>query len=70
MTFSPDGAPLIGRVPDAAGRVFVVAGLNGSGFMKGAMSGKLLAALIDGDARAAELLRSADPARFAVARQL
>lgn len=70
MTFSPDGAPLIGRVPDAAGRVFVVAGLNGSGFMKGAMSGKLLAALIDGDARAAELLRSADPARFAAARQL
>ncbi len=31
---------------------------------KGAMAGKLLANLIDGDATARDLLRPADPARF------
>ncbi len=52
---------VIGRLTSAARETAAVVF---SCAQKGAMAGKLLANLIDGDATARELLRPADPARF------
>lgn len=59
MPFSIDGAPIIGVVPlpsqrlaaPARSSLYVVSGLGASGFMKGPMAGKLLAAVIADDGR-------------------
>jgi sarcosine oxidase subunit beta len=61
MPFTPDGKPLIGRVPGRDG-VWIVTGLGSSGFGRGPMAGKLLAhALHTGTP--APVLTEADPAR-------
>ncbi len=61
MPFTPDGKPLIGRIPGRDG-LWIVTGLASSGFGRGPMAGKLLAdALHTG--RPAPVLAEADPAR-------
>jgi glycine/D-amino acid oxidase-like deaminating enzyme len=61
MPFTPDGKPLIGRIPGRDG-VWIVTGLASSGFGRGPMAGKLLAdALHMGTP--APVLAEADPAR-------
>jgi sarcosine oxidase subunit beta len=61
MPFTPDGKPLIGRIPGRDG-VWIVTGLASSGFGRGPMAGKLLAdALHTGTP--APVLAEADPAR-------
>jgi glycine/D-amino acid oxidase-like deaminating enzyme len=55
---------MIGKIPNAEGDVYVMTGMGASGFMKGAMAGKLLAALMADDERAAQILKPADPRRF------
>src|SRR5262249_44203266 len=61
MPFTPDGKPLIGRIPARDG-LWIVTGLASSGFGRGPMAGKLLAdALHTG--RPAPVLAEADPAR-------
>ena len=46
MPFSPDGMPIIGRIP-LRKNLYVVTGLASSGFGRGPMAGKLLADYID-----------------------
>ena len=61
MPFSPDGNPVIGRLPHLD-NLYVVTGLGHSGFGPGPMAGKLLADLIHEGHRPA-VLAEADPAR-------
>lgn len=66
MPFSKDGNPIIGKLENGFHNIWTVTGLGGSGFMRGAMSGILLAELMAGEDRLkiAELLSPADPSRF------
>ncbi|HYB42978.1 MAG TPA: FAD-dependent oxidoreductase [Candidatus Methylomirabilis sp.] len=61
MPFSPDGKPLIGRLPGRAG-LWIASGLASSGFGRGPMAGKLLADALHTGAPA-PVLAEADPAR-------
>ena len=61
MPFTPDGKPLIGRVPGRDG-VWIVTGLASSGFGRGPMAGKLLAGAFH-TGTPAPVLAEADPAR-------
>src|SRR5262249_44276202 len=61
MPFTPDGKPLIGRVPGRNG-LWIVTGLASSGFGRGPMAGKLLAEGLHTGALA-PVLADADPAR-------
>ena len=62
MPFSGDGRPLISKAGQA---LYVCTGLGASGFMRGAMSGILLAQMITSSKSAATLLAEADPQRAA-----
>ena len=78
MPFSDDGRPIIGQLfsaddsnmsPPRLPPLWCVTGLGGSGFMRGAMAGALLAELISGKTkarrrRARALLSAACPSRF------
>ena len=61
MPFSLDGRPLIGRIPSRAD-LWIVSGLASSGFGRGPMAGKLLAAALH-TGTPAPVLAEADPAR-------
>lgn len=61
MPFSIDGAPLIGALP-GHDNLYIVGGMGGSGFGRGAMAGKLLAETIH-EGQPLPLLKDADPAR-------
>ena len=61
MPFSPDGMPLIGRIP-LKKNLYVVSGLASSGFGRGPMAGKLLADYID-TGHMPQPLIEADPGR-------
>ncbi len=65
MGFTPDGLPLIGRLPGRSG-LFVAAGFNGGGFSWAAIVGKIVAAELDGEAHGFDLT-AFDPGRFALA---
>lgn len=63
---TPDRRPLIGAVP-GADDLFVIAGFNGFGVMRGGGAGRRLAVLLseaEGSAEGRELLAPVDPARF------
>ncbi len=62
MPFSPDGAPIIGRIPSRE-NLYIVSGLASSGFGRGPMAGKLLADYIHTGHRPF-VLEEADPARW------
>ena len=75
MPFTPDGAPIIGRLDDSESPLYCATGLGGSGFCRGPASGIILAMLInDGRLHAhiedkeglLSLLRHTDPNRFSV----
>jgi sarcosine oxidase, subunit beta len=61
MPFTRDLRPLIGKIPHLD-NLYLLTGLNSSGFEKGLMSGKLLAELINHRA-AVPILSEADPAQ-------
>ena len=61
MPFSPDGLPIIGRIP-LRKNLYVVTGLASSGFGRGPMAGKLLAAYVS-TRRMPQPLAEADPGR-------
>ena len=61
MPFSPDGKPIIGRIP-LRKNLYVVTGLASSGFGRGPMAGKLLADYIH-SGHMPQPLAEADPAR-------
>ena len=61
MPFTPDGLPIIGRVP-LRKNLYVVTGLASSGFGRGPMAGKLLADCVD-KGHMPETLAEADPGR-------
>jgi glycine/D-amino acid oxidase-like deaminating enzyme len=61
MPFSPDGAPLIGQIPQRP-NLYIVSGLASSGFGRGPMAGKLLADYIH-TGHPHPALAEADPAR-------
>jgi sarcosine oxidase subunit beta len=61
MSFSLDGRPLIGKIPQFD-NLYVVSGLCSSGFGRGPMAGKLLAEYLDTGARPS-VLDGADPGR-------
>jgi glycine/D-amino acid oxidase-like deaminating enzyme len=74
MPFSADDRPILGPLPlpQLPGRphesVWVITGLGPSGFMRGPMSGLLVAEALLGNEKAARLLKEggADPMRFTV----
>ena len=61
MPFSPDGEPVIGKIPQRE-HLFILTGLCSSGFGRGPMAGKLLAEYIHTGHRSM-VLAEADPAR-------
>ena len=61
MPFSPDGEPVIGKIPQRD-NLFILTGLCSSGFGRGPMAGKLLADYIHTGDRPL-VLAEADPAR-------
>ncbi len=61
MPFSLDGKPLIGKIPQLE-NLYIVSGLDSSGFGRGPMAGKLLADYIHTGHRP-HVLAEADPAR-------
>jgi sarcosine oxidase subunit beta len=64
MTVSPDWQPLLGALPILSG-LYCAAGFSGQGFKISPAVGDLMAGLILGEARAAEVLAPFRPARFA-----
>jgi glycine/D-amino acid oxidase-like deaminating enzyme len=73
MPFSRDGKPIIGALVNEEGEriggLWCISGLGGAGFMRGGMAGLLLAEMMEGNPAAANLLLTADPARFRVAEE-
>jgi len=65
MPFSPDGEPVIGKIPQRD-NLFILTGLGSSGFGRGPMAGKLLADYIHTGDRPL-VLAEADPARCVTA---
>ena len=61
MPFSPDGKPVIGRIPHLD-NLYIVSGLASSGFGRGPMAGKLIADFVHTGHRPPVLAES-DPAR-------
>lgn len=61
MPFSPDGKPIIGKIP-LRENLYIVGGLASSGFGRGPMAGKLLAEYIH-TGHLPSVLNEADPAR-------
>ena len=65
MPFSPDGRPMIGRIPHIDG-LYILTGLASSGFGRGPMAGKLIADYVHTGHRPPVLTES-DPARCVTA---
>eukprot|EP00298_Acanthocystis_sp_HF-20_P005376 c15564_g1_i1.p1 GENE.c15564_g1_i1~~c15564_g1_i1.p1 ORF type:complete len:454 (+),score=231.76 c15564_g1_i1:3-1364(+) len=65
MPFCSDGLPLIGNPLKESDSFFVCGGMSSSGFMCGAMAGKLLAQGIANEGKFSDSLKVADPTRFA-----
>jgi len=61
MPFSPDGAPILGKIPHRR-NLYIVSGLASSGFGRGPMAGQLVAEYIHTGHRPS-VLAEADPAR-------
>jgi sarcosine oxidase subunit beta len=57
MPFSPDGDPIIGKIPQRD-NLYIVSGLCSSGFGRGPMAGKLLADYIYSGDRIPELAQA------------
>lgn len=61
MPFSPDGAPIIGKIPQRD-NLYIVSGLCSSGFGRGPMAGRLVADYIH-TGQMTQVLLEADPSR-------